>query len=81
MEDLDDVEDLEFEKALYDIFDTHESVGDIVVAKKGDNLPLTTGQKRKEKSAVPVKFEVSKTLNVTVIERTSKNLTVQDLSV
>ena len=38
----DDVLDLDFDVAPYDIFGAHESVGSILVAREGECLPLTT---------------------------------------
>lgn len=65
------MDDLEFEEAPYDNYEEHVSVGRIILAKKGEALPLTTKYKRKTPSYVPVKFTVDKFLNVTTPQTSS----------
>ena len=69
-----DVDDLVFDVAPWDITGEHEAIGKLVVAKKGEKLPLTTKYKRKDSKSVPVKFLVTDKLEVTPIVYESKTL-------
>ena len=65
-------DDVECDVAPWDIFGQHENTGQVVVAKEGESLPLTTKYKRKSASSIPVKFHVTKRLEVTSFEFSSK---------
>ena len=73
LEEEDRSQDVEFDLAPWDILGAHESLGDsqIIVAKKGDKLPLETKYKRKG-SGPPVKFQVSRSLEVTPMVKPSR---------
>ena len=64
----DQEEEIAFDVAPYDIFTKHNSVGNIMVAKAGDCLPLTTKYKKKDPGNIPVKFVVSRNLDVEAVE-------------
>ena len=74
-------DDLEYDIAPYDVFGEHESIGQILVAKKGDALPLTTKYKRKDSNSVPVKFHVTRMLDVIPIEFEPKVKVVEKIAV
>ena len=78
--DDEENEDSEFEynAAPWDVLGGHESVGTIVVAKKGEKLPLETKYKRRKLTDVAVKFYVSKSLQVVSVE---KSKTLQNVKV
>ena len=64
---------VEYDTAPWDVIGEHASVGGaIIVAKKGDQLPLETKYKRKGISSIPVKFLVSKLLEVVAVEKGKK---------
>ena len=68
-----DFEVEEFDKCPWDIMGEHDSVGGvIIVASKGEKLPLETKYKMKAGASVPVKFLVYRTLEVTPVERVKK---------
>ena len=73
LEEEDRSQDVKFDLAPWDILGAHESLGDsqIIVAKKGDKLPLETKYKRKG-SGPPVKFQVSRSLEVTPMVKPSR---------
>ena len=62
-----DLSDIEHDVAPWDIFGIHDNDGQIIVAKKGDKLPLTTSYKKKNPASIPVKFHVNKKLEVVSI--------------
>ena len=61
-------DDEEYDEAPYDVMGEHESVGNIIVAKRGEILPKTTKYKRKDSTSIPVKFHVTKKLEVSSVE-------------
>ena len=72
---------VEYDTAPWDVMGEHASVGGvIIVAKEGDQLPLETRYKRKGISYTPVKFLVSKMLEVVPVEKGKKiDITVENL--
>lgn len=59
----------EFDVAPCDVIGEHGSVGVLIVAKQGAPLPLETKYFRRNLTDPAVKFLVSKTLEVTVVEK------------
>jgi hypothetical protein len=78
--DAEEKEELEeeYDDAPWDVLGEHASVGTIVVAKKGEKLPLETKYKRRKITDVAVKFYVSKSLQVVTVE---KSKTLQNVRV
>ena len=70
--------EFEYDAARWDVLGGHESVGTIVMAKKGEKLPLETKYKRRKLTDVAVKFYVSKSLQVVSVE---KSKTLQNVKV
>ena len=78
LEELDlTQEDLEYDVAPFDVYGEHGNVGKILVVRAGDTLPLTTKYKRGISGEPPVKFHVSKTLEVVAVEYVSKTIKEQ----
>ena len=73
-------EDFEHEVAPWDVSFNHEGVGTILVAKKGETLPLTTKYKRKDATSTPVKFHVTKMLDVIPIDYEPKAMVVEKVA-
>ena len=74
-------EDEEYDEAPFDVMGEHESVGNIVVALRGESLPKTTKYKRKDSTCIPVKFFITKKLEVTSIEFVPKSVVVKTVQV
>ena len=66
-DDLFDVQNLEFESAPYDITTDIPGIGDVVIAKIGSGLPVTSNYYKNKEGSKAWKFLVSKALDVSIL--------------